>query len=755
MASVTQTLESTVRMSSFKPNASNTILEATATRLSYLTTDGHVLTLVGTGFTYGPNPGTGPTGGTLSRTEVTPPNSSNNGMFIIDRSMAVSSLPNDFLVDEDVFWFVLLSGNDTFDLAGAISQPGSIFNGSIVAGDGDGFRGIGGEGGDDTMLLFDAAGDFYGDMVQTSNGSWPTDYAGGNDTITGQAGALFQNVVGDVAQVFGDVMTGGNDTIDVASTGAVYGDVYRMLYGGRFVAGTDDITVRGTEAYLIYGDAYELDDFGEPLTFTGGDDIIDASESSGLLRIYGDLRSTILGSGNGQVGPQFALGNDTITGGQAGDTIYGDLDYLSASVTVRFGQDIINGGAGADTIYGDFGSISGGTNVLLLSGGSDTIAGGAGDDVIYGQFGADILRGGQGADLLDGGTGADRLEGGTGLDTASYATASAGVVVDMSDTASNTGDAAGDSFVSIENLIGSGFDDSLGGDEFANRIDGGEGVDEVRFDAATSGVEVYLNAGFARGGAGRDIIVNVENVTGTQFGDRLVGDAGDNVLSGGAGDDVLKSKGGNDTLLGGAGDDKLRGDAGDETLDGGDGSDLLFGLGGTDVLLGGAGNDFLYGGRDGDTAHGQAGDDLVRGNLGSDLLTGGGGVDRIYGGGSNDTLQGDGGNDYLVGENGADRIEGGTGDDSLTGGLFGAGGDGARDTFVFAPGSGFDRVLDFEVGTDRLDVSDYGLTYAQIEAATQDAGANGANARIDLTNGDTIYLLGVDANALSENDFIV
>ena len=84
--------------------------------------------------------------------------------------------------------------------------------------------------------------------------------------------------------------------------------------------------------------------------------------------------------------------------------------------------------------------------------------------------------------------------------------------------------------------------------------------------------------GFAEGNQ----LSGIENITGSNQADLLVGNAAGNVLDGGASDDVLRGEGGDDTLLGGEGND---------TLDSGEGNDTLTGGDGNDTMTGGSGND--------------------------------------------------------------------------------------------------------------------------------------------------------------------
>ena len=71
------------------------------------------------------------------------------------------------------------------------------------------------------------------------------------------------------------------------------------------------------------------------------------------------------------------------------------------------------------------------------------------------------------------------LNGGNGSDTSDYAGSSAGLTIDLGTPANNTGEAVGDSYISIENIRGSNFNDTLRGDANGNLLDGGGGADTL------------------------------------------------------------------------------------------------------------------------------------------------------------------------------------------------------------------------------------------------------------------------------------
>ena len=333
----------------------------------------------------------------------------------------------------------------------------------------------------------------------------------------------------------------------------------------------------------------------------------------------------------------------------------------------------------------------------------NTLTGGKGDDTLRGGAGVDTLIGGPGADMLDGGS---SLSAGAGtpdnsdddvqdIDSASYDGAMAGVTVNLATGRGTAGDAEGDTLVNIEQVVGSGNDDTFIAGRGADNINGGthagddpmggtdtEDGDTVSYELSEEGVTVNLGAtngvqaddtedSYAVG----DTLVGIENVIGSAQDDMLTGANNANRLMGGAGDDDLIGAGGADTLMGGDGDDDLDGDNNDDVLDGG------------------------------------AGDDTIDG-------------------GAND-----------------DTITGGAGDDDLTGGA-------NDDIFVFSPddGNGVDVITDFDTGNNRINLTAFGIE--DVSDLGDLSSERGGDTIINLTSlgGGTIIVSGVTNLAITEDD---
>ncbi|MFC5484985.1 calcium-binding protein [Microvirga aerilata] len=222
-------------------------------------------------------------------------------------------------------------------------------------------------------------------------------------------------------------------------------------------------------------------------------------------------------------------------------------------------------------------------------------------------------------------------------------------------------------------------------------------MDTASYMMAVSGVTASLETpGTNSGAAAGDIYVEIENLTGSAFNDALTGNAARNVLqggfggdrlNGGAGEDQLLGEAGADTLDGGAGADSLLGGLGDDTFLVDNASDLVSESagGGLDTVL--ASSSFVlsasaevevlqllgvssrasYTLTGSDTANeitghagtnllqGQGGDDVLKASLGHDRVHGGTGNDKVYGGDGNDRLYGEAGKDVFVLDTGANK----------------------------------------------------------------------------------------------------
>lgn len=153
--------------------------------------------------------------------------------------------------------------------------------------------------------------------------------------------------------------------------------------------------------------------------------------------------------------------------------------------------------------------------------------------IIRGTFGNDTLFGTDLFDTINGGAGDDTIDGGA-------------------DNDKMAGELGNDTFI---------------GGAGADFMDGGSGVDTVTYANSGAGVKVYLTTGNGYGGqAEGDTLVSIENVTGSQHSDALVGNDAANTLNGGQGNDTLSAGGSGDVVIGGAGNDTMTGGTGSDTF---------------------------------------------------------------------------------------------------------------------------------------------------------------------------------------------
>lgn len=418
------------------------------------------------------------------------------------------------------------------------------------------------------------------------------------------------------------ILTNGNDRVEggLRWPHTVYGlGGDDTLYATTFLDGGDGNDTLSRASTMIGGSGDDV--LLGPGVMFGGD---------GNDQLDGDNSANTLDGGSGVDDLSGGDGSDVLTGGSGADQIDGGAgtdraDYLgsAAGVTVNLATNANSGGdavgdalTGIETVGGsDFAdSLTGDANSNKLWGraGSDVLAGGAGDDSLYGEAGADTLQGGDGQDWLIGGAGGDMLNGGNGIDTANYAEASGAISLSLLAGTGTGGDAAGDSFVGVENVLGSAFGDQIKGDAGANGLWGMVGAD------------------------------------------RLYGAGGNDALNGGDGNDALYGEAGADALNGGEGNDSLTGGAGADTLSGGNGIDvaqydaaaasvtvnLATGSGtagdaagdtysSVENVLGSAYNDTITGNAAANALWGMAGNDVLVGGAGADALKGGAGADRF------------------------------------------------------------------------------------------------------------------------------
>ena len=152
-----------------------------------------------------------------------------------------------------------------------------------------------------------------------------------------------------------------------------------------------------------------------------------------------------------------------------------------------------------------------------------------------------------------------RLNGMAGVDYASYSNAAVGLTASLANPASNTGEAAGDTYAAIEGLIGSDFNDTLIGDGGINHLRGGRGADALNggggfdyaeYTNAAAGVRADLGSPASNTGeAAGDTFTLIEGLSGSNFSDILLGNVFANSFDGGAGNDRLVGRGGPDRFI--------------------------------------------------------------------------------------------------------------------------------------------------------------------------------------------------------------
>ena len=579
----------------------------------------------------------------------------------------------------------------------------------------------------------------------------------GDDTVYGDTNGSYM-VNGTTLPTAGLI---GNDWIDAGpGTDAVFGDadqlrVYNNKLADALVAGGDDFILAGDGGGSLYGDANRFE----------------------------NIHSFLLGVGVVVAG-EVAGGDDVIVGGSGNDTVVGDAwqwsneNYSTGSTgTIRGGDDFILGNGGSNSLHGDAWiaynwaeSNSRGTNIMI--GGDDVIYGGSGSGSLYGDaynfenlFRVTTFNSTDAGLVMQAFGGDDRIETGPGGDRAFGDAQNLGNI--SSSLSQHTGTLGG-TFTVIggdDTLIGEIDGNLLYGDaQYVTNSGGnavsapgtflvqggndtilaGGGTNTVYGDADTlSSTSIRLGTSTVIGGD--DTIVNGDD------GGSLFGDARLLVASFNVGTTVVV-EGGDDDITGGAGAETIYGDADNAE------TNSNRGTGGTSMLT--TGNDTIKAGGGDDTVYGDA--RVARAQVdshGIEAIVAG--SDILDGGADNDTIFGDFHSVQVFGASasvtmGDDFIDGGMGNDTLWGdywtlsfstGIVPDVVTGA-DTFVFKTASGVDEIMDFEDGTDRIDVSDYGFT--QLSDMTLSVGAT--DTVVDFGGGNQVTIVGV--TTLDATDFI-
>lgn len=366
----------------------------------------------------------------------------------------------------------------------------------------------------------------------------------------------------DFAQVF--VPTEGNDSyIGTDGNDVVYGAGGDDILSGM---GGNDTLYGGAGNDILYGGTgndFLIGGSGDDLLWGGtGDNILEGGSGFDTAFFEGSINDyEIYRNADGS----FTVTDISGTHGGGTTILFADVELLT------FGDDAILtddsqilmagvvathlGTDGDDTIVGtkkaDSIMSGAGDDVILASGGNDYIVAHYGDDIVGGGGGRDVVYGGWGDDTLSGGKSNDALYGGLGNDV----------------------------------LNGDKGHDFLDGGLGADVLNGGKGNDTASYTESNAGVNVSLESGLATGGyAEGDVLLDIENLVGSDAGDTLIGDKGKNTLTGGAGDDILAGGAGKDTAV-------FTGDLSDYIIEwngsdsytvtdtreaGGDGMDILF-----------------------------------------------------------------------------------------------------------------------------------------------------------------------------------
>jgi Ca2+-binding RTX toxin-like protein len=412
-------------------------------------------------------------------------------------------------------------------------------------------------------------GSAYGDTLTGDNSDNVLEGGAGADKLDGGKGIDIASYASAASGVTADLLKIVNNAGDAA------GDSYRNIEN---LTGSDhDDTLTGnTAANALDGGAGD-----DTLVGNGGIDTLTGGLGADTFLLNGikDGGGVTKASATGDLITDFVSGIDTIGISRTGFKIAQEVD-LGAGGELDFATEYFVSGAGGDATPSGVLATKSGHGQFLFNGATnqlwwDSDGTGKAAAVLLATFNTDIVA--ADFDLLSQNVKGDATDntfvatasaeaffGYEGSDTASYADGTGAVIANLASPAKNTGFAAGDLYVSIENLTGSAYGDTLTGDKFDNileggagsdKLDGGAGIDTASYANAGGVTADLLKAVNNAGDAAGDTYKNIENLTGSDHDDTLTGNTAANALDGGDGADTLVGNGGIDTLTGGLGAD--------------------------------------------------------------------------------------------------------------------------------------------------------------------------------------------------------
>ncbi len=360
-----------------------------------------------------------------------------------------------------------------------------------------------------------------------------------------------------------DILNGGlgNDQL-IGGTGndlLIGGEGADFLSGG---SGSDTADYRGNIADVFvslkhrFGDGRGFGGTAEGDHLVGIENVIGGDGSDDLR---GDDNANVLTGGEGEDYLRGYDGNDQLFGGEDSDWIFGgagadhidggqDTDRAfysesNAAVIIDLGLFQASGGhAEGDTLQA-VEEVSGSLYNDQLTGDAqeNSFSGNDGNDQLRGLAGDDGLWGGDGNDTLEGGLDEDYLHGGEGNDTASYEHAAKAIAIALEGLHIRFGESIGDQLFSIERLMGSEFNDVLGGSSGNNRLTGRGGADVLYAEAGNDDLFGDQGADFLWGGEGSDDLTGGGGADTFFFLDLT--ELGDTIEDFGTGNDVLQFDG--------------------------------------------------------------------------------------------------------------------------------------------------------------------------------------------------------------------